>query len=795
MRAALSLAIASALLVACGGSDDGTKTEAVDYSKLQTTPNNASGLVLVDEEQLGEHLKNGMRLQLVQGYSPPFLDAAPGSPVPVSDATGGGSGNFSETNVHVAGVDEADYAKYDGKHWFVATYPRYDIDRPDAKPGFQVVATDPTTPDADIIGSFSFSDDWGDVGALYLVKNGEDTSHVASVRNQWGNVYPMLPGFPIDLARPAIGGIASDALIWPGPRNSKVQIQLVDVSNPSKPEQDWKIELDGSLINSRKIGETLYLITRYDPWVSTLEFETTDKGARTANETALAATDTEELVPHYRIGDAEYPLTRDCYVQKGLEEYHGLGSLVHITAIDLAGQKVLSSTCLNSSVENLSMSPESLYLTGTFYDRTNGQHSTVVHKFALAEIGPEYLATGSVEGSLNRSTDPQFRMHEHEGLFHIVTSTWNNTGPVHKLTILTRRASALVVQGELPNSTSPDPIGKPGEDIYAVRFVGDRAYIVTFQRTDPLYTIDLSIPGRPEIIGELEIPGFATYMHPVGEDLLFTLGHSADDTGRVTGIKADLFDVAGDQATVVNSVQLSDASGHSEALNNLHALSVLQHSDDELRFALPLTRYDGNTWGFTGLQLLNITGLRSAEAKLVDAGAIVAEGPGTSRYPGQGVDRGILHNNAVFYAHNNAIWAAHWDKPKEAKGPIVGDPIACTLEARPSLAIHLIPGDRTQTADFCLATVTAVQGETRYELEGYPVPAPTADPARPSADLLPAPPADGGCIFSGPHEVGGYFDVHVSMRGYLPESLKEIYVPKGVCHVQTQELKVVLKPE
>jgi hypothetical protein len=793
MRAALSLAIASALLAACGGNDDGTKTEAIDYSKLETTPNSAAHLVLVDDEQLGEHLKNGMRLQLVQGYSPPFLEAVPGAPVPATDAVGGGSrGNFSETNVHVAGVDEADYAKYDGKHWFVATYPRYDLDRPEAKPGFQVVATDPATPDADIISSFSFGDDWGDVGALYLVKNGADTSHVASVRSQWGNVYPMLPGFPIDLiARPAIGGAAIDALIWPGPQNSKVQVQLVDVSDPTKPEQDWKIELDGSLINSRKIGETLYLITRYDPWIAALKYETTDKGARAANETALADADTEELVPHYRIGAAEYPLTRDCYVQEGLGDYHGLGSLVHITAVDLAGQKVLSSTCLNSSVENLSMSPDALYLTGTIYDRNNGQHSTIVHKFSLAETGPKYEATGSVEGGLNRTADPQFRMHEHDGMFRIVTSTWNNTGPVHKLTILTQRDGALVLQGKLPNSASPGPIGKPGEDIYAVRFVGDRAYLVTFQRTDPLYTIDLSNPGLPKVIGELEIPGFATYMHPVGDGLLFTLGHSADNTGRVTGVKADLFDVAGDQPKLINSVQLSDASGYSEALNNLHALSVLPYSDDVLRFALPLTRYDTNTWRFTGLQLLAVTGI-TGTAKLVDAGAIVAEGPSTSRYPGQGVDRGILHNNAVFYAHNNAIWAAHWDKPKEAKGPIVGDPIACTLEARPSLEVHLISGDRTQTADLCLATVTAVQGEARFELDGYP--APTSNPAAPAADLIPLP-TTGGCVFSGPHEVGGYFDVHVSMRGYLPESIKEVYVPKGICHVQTQQLQVVLKPE
>lgn len=794
IRAVLSLAISSALLAACGGNDGDkgpdTNPEPVDYTQLEATPNNGNRLVLVDEDELGEHLKNGMRIQLVRGYSyPPLVNAAPGGPA--SDATSGGRGNFSETNVHVADVDEADYAKYDGKHWFVATYPRYDIDRPNGKPGFQVVATDPATPDAEIIGRFTFDDDWGDVGALYLVKDGEKTSHVASVRNQWGNVYPILPGFPIDVAitRPAVANIAIDALIWPAPRNSKVQVQTVDVSDPAKPAADWTQELDGSLINSRKIGETLYLITRYDPWIDALKYETTDKDARTANEALLAEVDTEELVPHYRIGKDEYPLTRRCLVQDGLEKRHGLGSLVHITAIDLRSGKLLNSTCLNSAVENLSMSPDALYLTGTVYQEGNPEPRTVVHKFSLTDAGPEYQATGSVRGGLNRTTDPEFRMNEYEDSFRIVTSVWTNQGPEHYLTILRQRAATLVEQGTLPNSTHPDPIGKPGEDIHAVRIVGERAYVVTFQRTDPLYTLDLSDSGNPRIIGALEIPGFATYMHPVGDGLLFTLGHSADSGGRVTGIKADLFDVSGDQAKVINSVELSTAGGYSEALSNLHALTVLPYSDDELRFALPLTRYANNAWQFTGLQLLAVTGIQSG-AKLVDAGAIVAEGPANARYPGQGVDRGLLHGDAVFYAHNNALWVAEWDKPKEAKGPIWGEPIACDLEARASLSIHLINGARIPGADLCLATVVATQDETRYELDPQPVFA----PADPTTALHPAP-GYSTCVFTGPYEVGGVFDVHISLPGYLPESLKGITVPKGLCHVQTQEMKVLLKPE
>lgn len=799
MRAALSLAIGSALLAACGGGNDNPpKTTEVDYNHLQPTPQNTSPLVLADEKKLDQHLKNGVRLQLKgrDFYAPPGSSSsgAVSQPVPGEALDSGAKGGFSDTNVHVAGVDEADYAKYDGSHWFIATFPQYYFyDEVRQKPGFQIVATDPATPDAEIVGSFEFDDDeWGNVGSMYLVQDdsatGNATTHVASVRSQWGNVYPTLPGFPIalavdaiDIARPAI---AADAPIWRGPQNSKVRVQLVDVTTPGTPAQDWEIELDGSLIDSRKIGNTLYLVTRYDPWLTDLQYEYGDSTVRERNEAVLASADAEGLLPHYRIGEDEAPLTVNCFVQEGLKDTYGLASLVHITAIDLAGQKVLGSTCLNSNVEAMSVSLDALYLTGTVYDGAARGQNTVIHKFSLAETGPAYEATGSVTGTLGWASDPVFRMHEHDGDFRIVTSTWGNDGPQHKLTILEQSGSSLKTLSELPNASHPEPIGKPGEDIYAVRFTADRGYIVTFRRTDPLYALDLSDPADPQVAGELEIPGFATYMHPVGDDLLFTLGHSADDTGRVTGIKADLFDVSSGTPVVIDSVNLGDNGSHSEALQNLRALSLLANGDDQLRIALPLTRYDERSWQFSGLQLLEINGISSGEPSLTDVGAVIAAKPSVgNEYYGGGIDRGILHDNAVFYTHNNAVWVANWDDPESAKGPITKDPIACTTEARPSLQITLIPGDMSAEADLCTAKVTAAWGDERYLLDAVP-----------NTDLI-APPDGRPCVFVGPYEVAGVIDAHIEMPGYLPQSIEDIFVPKGICHVQTQQLEVVLKPE
>jgi len=419
------------------------------------------------------------------------------------------------------------------------------------------------------------------VGEIYTVSKEGETSHIAAIRNQWGNVRPFLPGrglaisrfegVLVDVAVPSVDVLdapdtsiavepnldiepaiaVSKIAFWPGHQNSTVKVELVDVENPNNPQADWSIELDGSLIQSRKVGNTLYMVTRFDPWLKGLAYEYGDLTVREDNEKLLVDANIEALFPSYRIGKSEVPLTKNCYVQSGIQKVHGLASLVHITAIDLGAQKVISSQCLNANVEALSMSTKSLYLTGSVYK--NQTSSTVIHKFDLTESGVDYAASGAVQGTVGWRSDPVFRMHEHDNQFRIVTSQWSKAGPEHQLTILEPKGKTLVEMSTLPNKANPAPIGKPREDIYSVRFEGDKAYIVTFRQTDPLYAIDLSDPKNPVVTGELEIPGFATYMHPVGEGYLFTFGQDADENGRTKGLKAELIDVQGDTPEVVSS--------------------------------------------------------------------------------------------------------------------------------------------------------------------------------------------------------------------------------------------------
>ncbi len=134
----------------------------------------------------------------------------------------------------------------------------------------------------------------------------------------------------------------------------------------------------------------------------------------------------------------------------------------------------------------------------------------------------------------------QWSLSEQEGVLRVASTdtpldvTDASTETV--VTTLREQAGKLTHVGRVGN------MGK-GERLYAVRFMGDVGYVVTFRQIDPLYTLDLSDPERPRVLGELKIPGYSAYLHPVGEDLVFGIGQDADESGRPLGLQASLFDV------------------------------------------------------------------------------------------------------------------------------------------------------------------------------------------------------------------------------------------------------------
>ena len=193
-------------------------------------------------------------------------------------------------------------------------------------------------------------------------------------------------------------------------------------------------------------------------------------------------------------------------------------------------------------------SPESLYVaTERWADRPSPdkpqqpeQGVTTAHpQFDIpSPARTQYRGSGQVSGYLLS----QWSLSEHRGVLRVVSTespAWWGEGRETEsfLTTLRHRDGALVQAGRIGG------VGK-GERVYAVRMIGDVGYVVTFRQIDPFYTVDLSVPERPRILGELKIPGYSAYLHPVGEDLLLGIGQDATEEGRPLGTQLSLFDVS-----------------------------------------------------------------------------------------------------------------------------------------------------------------------------------------------------------------------------------------------------------
>ena len=158
---------------------------------------------------------------------------------------------------------------------------------------------------------------------------------------------------------------------------------------------------------------------------------------------------------------------------------------------------------------------------------------TVIHKIEIDGLEIDYITNGEVSGRILN----QFSMDEYKGNFRIATTTGNTWGSSSSLNHL------YVLDEDLKIIGSVEDLAK-GERIYSARFMGDRAYMVTFRQVDPLFVIDLSQPKDPEVLGYLKVTGFSSYLHPYDENHIIGIGKEATEQGRVQGVKIALFDVS-----------------------------------------------------------------------------------------------------------------------------------------------------------------------------------------------------------------------------------------------------------
>lgn len=416
------------------------------------------------------------------------------------------SESFSTTNIQVAGVDEADIVKTDGKYLYALSPTRQTLTIVEAVPAN----------DARVLSRTTLT-----VTPAELFLEG-DTVIVFGATQQTE---------PIPLE--------GQKSIYPRPVGSLTVAQLWDVKNPSKPETIRQFEVEGSYLTARKIGSSVYFIANAFPAYAVAE-------ERVKEETIL---------PLYRSVQEIHDTTTAFRPIIGCDAVAYSPNILPQSFVTILGFDVArpdrepDKETFFATGDNVYASQEHLYVAGTQYSGgfwltdlvapTESVEATVVNVFALDNGAVTH------EGALEAPghTLNQFSMDEYENHFRIATTKGQ----------VSRQGGGAVSNVYVFNA-SRERVGAleglaPGEQIYSARFMGKRLYLVTFQKVDPLFAIDVSDPQNPRILGKLKIPGYSDYLHPYDENHIIGLGKEAvaAEEGNFAwyqGLKLALFDVS-----------------------------------------------------------------------------------------------------------------------------------------------------------------------------------------------------------------------------------------------------------
>jgi len=421
----------------------------------------------------------------------PQSDLMPVAAAPEEGAQGGagaGGEDFSGTNVQEAGVDEPDVLKTDGRRVVAVT-------------GETLRVLDVTGPAPRALGTLKL----------------EGYDHQLLVRGDRALV----------LAGSGAGTVLTE----------------VDLTDPAAPAVRRTMTLEGRPVAARLTGATARVVVSSSPG-----FLPVRSLPRTTARTWVPRT-----VLRSRVSGRTFRRSVvACDDVRRPPEFSG-ADLLTVLTVDLdRGLFSVDRDAIMAGAQTVYASPTGLYVASQRYVRGLERDpeafpdlGTEIHRFDTAEAGETaYRSTGEVPGFVLN----QYAMSEHEGALRVASTrepVWAADGPVDgdagrsesHVTVLHERGPRLAEVGRVGG------LGR-GERIYAVRFMGDKGYVVTFRQVDPLYTLDLADPAAPKVLGELKILGYSAYLHPVGEDRLLGIGQDATEAGRREGAQMSLFDVS-----------------------------------------------------------------------------------------------------------------------------------------------------------------------------------------------------------------------------------------------------------
>ena len=480
--------------------------------------------------------------------------------------------DFTETNTQEEGVDEADIIETDGSYIYVLHENEL------------IILDSWPAEETNEVGRIDLgTEGWG--AGMFL-----DGDRVVTLSSDWHR----------------------DEFRW-----GSTKISVVDVSDRADPSLVYQAEVEGWFTDARAIDGQVYLVsntTLWDWWGSDMwemcdridcrswyrsESPLRDRAIIRARllgmvEAYFADVPIEDLLPQRSIGEGDLEPALSC---SDLHRPRRVvqGGLALFTWLDMhADRPEIESSGVIGGGYNLYASRENIYLAQTSYYwgffRGDMDVVTGIHKLSLPDGGgaPRYEASGTIQGW----TLDQFSMSEYEGNLRVASSDltwWGDEGDGHgnQVWVLSQEGNRLRTIGSLRGLS-------PGQRIYAVRFMGDMGYMVTFQQIDPLHVIDLQDPTNPVELGELEIPGFSTYLHPFADGLLLAIGRDGD-----WAVQLSMFDVRDPSNPTrlhQETIDIGEWWGWSEALYDHHAFTY--HSERQM-LAIPINIYRDGEY-FTG---------------------------------------------------------------------------------------------------------------------------------------------------------------------------------------------------
>ncbi|MDF2695920.1 MAG: putative lipoprotein, partial [Labilithrix sp.] len=512
---------------------------------------------------------------------------------PPSDrGSSGGASQVSGTNNQVAGVDEADFVKNDNKYIYVANGSRLRI--VEAWPA----ATAHEIANVAVEGT-----------AKKLFVHGDRAVVYSSLGATTSAVYYPYAGSECTYGYDCtFGGDGTPTLI-----------SIFDLTDRTAPKLLRTIKSSGSLLAARRIGDTVHTVLTQQAARGSFgqgfvypDVGGDDEGAIHRACDAAEATNAakiDELPLEVLLPSIEDSAGTERASRLYRSENGGGASFTSVLSLDLRGQDVGLVSVL-ASPGAVYGSSEALYMASRgnpywgSYTAASIDRSTI-HKFALgdAATATTYRGSGEIAGHVLS----QLSMDEKDGKLRVATSVGQVPDPnVHSVvSVLEEQQGTLATIGKVDNIA-------PGEDIRSVRFDGDRGFIVTFKKTDPLFAIDLSNPAAPRLTGELKIPGFSTYMHMMDATHLLTIGYDAADHGSFayfTGVLLQIFNVADPtQPRLVHKEVIGTRGSSSEALTNHLAFTYFAPKN---LLALPMSICEGgdenggygSTQTFSGLMV------------------------------------------------------------------------------------------------------------------------------------------------------------------------------------------------